>query len=95
MIITNQLDQNFLDLAIQYAGDVSAAFEIAHNNNHCLSDIPATGSVIQVGDKPLNIQMVRYFADQQISIATSNSTKEENKVIGIGRMRVGSTFIVK
>jgi len=89
--------QNILDLAIQYCGDASAAFEIALLNGFSLTDDLAADKVLELPAE-VDIAIANYFKNNGLVPATGTSIlgmgTPEEEIGGIEYWAIGETFIV-
>lgn len=78
MKVRTQVDQTFFDLAVRYAGNVDAAYDIALAAGCSVTDIPpAEVEIPQVQ----NATVVAYFVQQQVNPATQTDDKEMNGLL--------------
>jgi len=68
--------QTIFDIAIQYCGDVEAAFHIIDLNDISITDMPAVGSQLIVPDV-INRRVVEYYINNGISPATGEAGEQE------------------
>lgn len=92
-------NQSIFDIAIQNNGNVISAFELAIENGLSLTDELIPGQTIEVTTSPLiDIDLVDFFKGKKLLIATAFNGSENEDILpqlGIGAMRIGSTFIVR
>lgn len=91
-------NQSLFDIAIQDNGTIMSCFEIAFKNGQSLTDELTPGQFIDVPVSVLiDVELVDFFKNKNHLIATGfNGSEHEDIVpkIGIGKMAIGSTFIV-
>ncbi len=89
--------QNILDLAMQYCGDASAAFEIALLNGFSLTDDLAADEVLELPPE-IDIAIANFFRNNNLVPATGTSIlsmgSPEEEIGGIEYWAIGETFIV-
>lgn len=99
MIIKVLHNQTLLDIAIQQYGSATVAIDLAIENNLSLTDTNDVGTPLIAKLKDTDTRIVaEYFKNNRLKPATQ-LTDEINVFVpselGIGKMRVGSTFKVK
>lgn len=96
--ITALVLQTWFDIALQYTGSTSNAYDIAKANGKSLTDDIQGGQVVVIPSSLdfLNKEMY-YFKTKGIapSTATNNSEINEIEVLGIGSMIIETSFIVQ
>lgn len=98
MMITVLNNQSIVDLAIQYRGAASAAFEIAKANGKSLTDDLKTGELLEIPDTLYNVRdIANYYQGKRLLPATAVTDEFINNIInsGIGEMIIEQTFIVR
>ncbi|GIZ10291.1 hypothetical protein [Flavobacterium sp. UMI-01] len=99
MKVTALILQSWFDIAIRYTGSATNAFAIAFDNGFSVTDDIAPGQTILIKDSiPISNKEVSFFTSKEIIPATGiNSIDLEiiSPPLGIGEMRIGSTFIVR
>lgn len=89
-------NQTFLDIAIQYTGNVHNAFYIALANGYTVSEKIIPGTIISLPINQKNTDVLRYYNEKKILPATAiQDLRPTEETRGIGWMKVGSTFKVK
>jgi len=89
--------QNVLDLAMQYCGNATAAFNIALLNGMCLTDDIAPGALLEI-PAVADTTIVNFFLDNNIITATAtallpgNILPEQSGPLGIGNWKIGVNF---
>ncbi len=92
--------QTWFDIAIQYTGSVTDAYAIAYaNGGRSVTDdlVPGEVIVIPAGVLILN-KTVSYLESKKAIPATGINAADLSTInppLGIGTMRIGSTFIVR
>lgn len=92
-------NQTLLDIAIQQYGTAEAAIDLAIENNLSLTESNEVGTPLIANSKENETRLVaEYFQSKNLKPATA--LLEEINVfvpseLGIGKMRIGSTFKVK
>ncbi|MGV0830335.1 hypothetical protein ACTS9C_16030 [Empedobacter brevis] len=92
-------NQTLLDIAIQQYGSATMAIDLAIENNLSLTDNNEVGTPLITETKDVETRLIaEYFQNKGLKPATQ-LTEEINVFVpselGIGKMRVGSTFKVK
>lgn len=91
-------NQALIDIAIQYNGFASNAFELAYKNGISITDELTPGQIIEVSQSTfIDVDVVNYFESKKQTIATGFAGAKEQDLIpqlGIGKMAIGTTFIV-
>lgn len=92
-------NQSLLDAAIQYNGFVTNVFELALKNGISITDglIPGQSIEVPVSDL-IDTELVDYFSSKKQTIATGFNGSDNEDILpqlGIGKMVIGSTFIVR
>lgn len=92
-------NQTLLDVAIQQYGSATSAIDLAIENNLSLTDTNEVGTPLIAEAKDTDTRIVaEYFQNKGLKPATQ-LTDEINVFVpselGIGKMRIGSTFKVK
>ena len=96
--ITALVLQTWFDIALQYTGSTSNAYDIAKANSKSLTDDVVGGQIIVI---PANLLLqnkeIYYFTTKKIapSTAISNSEVNDIEVLGIGSMIIEISFIVQ
>lgn len=96
-MITVIENQSFLDVAIQEGGSVLTAFELALSNGFSITDELIPGQQLtDTNSEFRNNEVANYFKGKNQMIATTFNGTIEQLIppLGIGTMRIGSTFIV-
>lgn len=90
-------NQSLLDLSVQENGSVATAFELALLNGISLTDALIPGQQLNFVKSTLaDDEIVGYFKNKKVKIATGFQNNETLlPQLGIGSMRIGSTFIVR
>lgn len=92
-------NQTLLDIAIQQYGSATMAINLAIENNLSLTEVNEVGTPLIAPSKDNETRLIaEYFQNKGLKPATQ-LTEEINVFVpselGIGKMRVGSTFKVK
>jgi hypothetical protein len=91
-------NQSLLDIAIQEDGSVLAAFDWAFANGLSITDDLFPGQkLIAPVSAYRNADVANYFLGKRQLIATGFNIEDGSSIIptlGIGTMRIGTTFIV-
>ncbi|RTY80674.1 hypothetical protein EKL97_10440 [Flavobacterium sp. LS1P28] len=91
-------NQSVFDVAVQESGSVLAAFDWALKNGLSLTDDLEPGQqLISPNSDFFNTDVAGYFKGKKQMIATGFNTADGQSIIptlGIGTMRIGTTFIV-
>lgn len=96
-MITVIENQSFLDVAIQESGSVLSAFELALSNGFSITDELIPGQQLTETNSAFrNNEVANYFKGKNQMVATGFNGAIEDLMpeLGIGTMRIGSTFIV-
>ena len=91
-------NQSLLDIAIQYRGTATAAFEIATANDLSPTDDLKTGQVLVIPDTVFyNRDMADYYQEKGILPATGvkDDFMEDLDDLGIGEMIINVNFMAK
>lgn len=92
-------NQTLVDIAIQYNGFASNAFELAYNNELSITSELMPGQNIEVSQSTsIDADVVNYFLSKKQTIATGFGGAKEQDLIpqfGIGTLAIGTTFIVE
>lgn len=92
-----QYNQTILDIAIRYTGTWTTAFEIAMQNELCVSDDLAAGQELELPLTPAN-DIITYYANEGLYPSTAMSEFDFNlfsDLNGLDTMAVGENFIVE
>lgn len=93
-IIKVKEGQTLLDIAVQYLGDASKAFEIAITNGLNFSDDLVIGTELIVGDVAVDKKkVVKIFSENNLIPASGKTLSQQQE--GIGYWAVGGDFIVQ
>lgn len=91
-------NQSVFDVAVQESGSVLAAFDWALKNGLSLTDDLEPGQqLISPNSNFINADVAGYFKGKKQMIATGFNIENGQSIIptlGIGTMRIGTTFIV-
>ncbi len=88
-------NQSLLDFAIQNTGDIESLFDFASENNLSITDSLSPGEKLIVPDNTKkDVDILNYYTDKEILPATAIKYIQDETEIGIGFMKIGSTFIV-
>ena len=91
-------NQSVFDVAVQESGSVLVAFEWAIANGLSITDDLAPGQqLVSPNSSFRNAEVANYFKGKKQMVATGFNVEEGSSIIptlGIGTMRIGSTFIV-
>lgn len=91
-------NQTLIDVAIQYNGFITNAFELALKNRLSVTDELIPGQTIEVPVSNLiDTELVSFFKSKKQIIATGFNGSEHEDILpqlGIGTMAIGTTFIV-
>lgn len=94
-MITILTNQNYLDLAVQYMGDASAAFWLAFQNGESLTeDLQATEEISTPEYDEKYRDVVNYFKATKAAPATAYPFPEVAMQEGIGYWYINMDFIV-
>lgn len=97
-MITVIPEQSLFDVATQEDGSVQATFEWAVKNGFSITDDLAPGQQLLTPNSSfINAEVANYFKGKKQMIATGFNTADGQSIIptlGIGTMRIGTTFIV-
>lgn len=92
-------NQSVFDVAVQESGSVLAAFDWALKNGLSLTEDLAPGQqLISPSSDFINADVAGYFKGKKQMIATGFNIADGQSIIptlGIGTMRIGTTFIVR
>lgn len=95
MTITVLPNQNLLDIAIQHTGSVLNSFNIALANEMAVSDVIKVNQILFIPETDQNSLVLNNYKKNKIEPATSITKLQAFEArIGIGKMKVGSTFKV-
>ncbi len=90
-------NQTLQDLSAHVYGRVDMVMELALLNNISLTDDLQAGQVIKMIDVPKNTLVLKSLESRKIIPASGFGNLNSNSILptlGIGTMRVGTTFIV-
>lgn len=92
-----QVDQGqcLMDVAVQHCGDATALFEIAELNGISITEVVGPGTVLNVPDA-YDQQVASYLVFKR-SVPATGLWNENLSIVprlGIGTMKIGSTFKV-
>ena len=96
--ITALVLQTWFDVALQYTGSASNAYDIAKANNKSLTDDIVGGQKVIIPEYlDLRNKEIYYFTTKEIapSTATNNTEINDIEVLGIGSMIIETSFIVQ
>jgi len=83
--------QCLLDVAMQYAGNAEAAFDVALLNNIALTDqLPAGNNLLPI--KPVNKEVVQLMATENHKPATAVDMMAQQEGIGFWRIKIDFTI---
>jgi hypothetical protein len=92
-------NQSLVDLAIQYSGTTTAAFDLALANNISLTDDLTAGQTLISLDKDYGFEsIVNYFSNNEMVIPATAVTDlfiEQFDDPGIGQMIISVNFMAK
>ena len=92
-------NQSVFDVAIQESGSVLSAFDWTFKNGLSITEDLAPGQqLISPNSDFINADVASYFKGKKQMIATGFSIEDGDSMIptlGIGTMRIGTTFIVR
>ncbi len=97
-MITVIEDQSLLDIAIQYYGNVCAAFDLAVANKISITDVLVPGQqLIKIAEEFKNKDVLQYYSARAIIPATGLTLSQIDAMesLGIGFMVIGQNFIVE
>jgi hypothetical protein len=88
-------NQSVFDLAAQNFGDVRAVIEFVRKNNLSLTQELASGDLVssEISTKYVENDVVNYFESKERNL-TTGTPLANIEVLGIGTMRINSSFIV-
>ena len=91
-------NQSFFDVASQESGSVMAAFDWTLKNGLSITDELEPGQqLISPNSSFRNAEVANYFKGKKQMVATGFNVEDGSSIIptlGIGTMRIGTTFIV-
>jgi hypothetical protein len=97
-MITVIPEQSLFDIAIQQDGSDLTAFDWALKNGLSITDELFPGQKLVAPNSSLrNVEVANYFKGKKQMVASGFSVEVGNAIIpvlGIGKMRIGTTFIV-
>ena len=86
-------NQSLLDVAIQHTGSVFNAFAIALANSLPVSETLRTGQLLAIPVLEIDSNVYNKYKKGKIEPATSSTNLESlTDTVGIGKMKIGSTF---
>lgn len=87
--------QSFFDKVIENTGSIDNAFEMALLNGMSITDDVVIGQELKIGVL-INKSVVSFFGEMnRPATQVSEYQKELIESLGIGKMAIGSTFIVR
>lgn len=93
MSVTVLSGQSVLDLAVQTAGSVESAFQLAVTNGISVTDSLAVGREV-ISVSAANKPVYDYYQNHQLKPSTGTITEQMIIRRGIGSMGVGVDFVV-
>lgn len=100
MTVTALILQSWFDIAIRYTGSVTNAYAIAfENGGRSITDDLVPGEVIVISGAITIIKKEVQYLENKDFVPATGITSEDfgviNPMLGIGKMTIGSTFIVR
>ncbi len=96
--IKGKVLQSWFDISVIYTGTAVNAFHIALANNMSVTEKIDLGTPIKIpGNLVVNKKEIQYYQAKKILPATGITAQNAELIetgIGIGKMKIGSTFIV-
>jgi hypothetical protein len=87
--------QNFLDKVLEQTGSLENAFEMALINDLSITDVLVIGDVLKPAGKIKNTIVSLFSENNEPATGLTVSFLAENGNFGIGKMAIGSTFIIR
>ncbi len=87
--------QSFLDKVLEQTGSIENAFEMALANDLSITDVLIIGDVLKPAGKIKNVIVSLFGENNEPATALTASYIAENENFGIGKMAIGSTFIIR
>ncbi len=68
-----QPNQTFADISLMYCGTLECAMEIMKQNDFSISDIPISGTEVQIAriDLPIDEEALKYFQQNKVKPGTA------------------------
>lgn len=85
-------NQSILDISIMHTGTVENSFDIAVQNNKCITDILTIGETIQIDETIQLKDIVSYYKSRVIQPSTGDIERKRIADYGIGYLEIGTTF---
>lgn len=90
--ITTRANQSVLDIALQAAGTIEAAFDIAEQNNLSITDLLQPRTEIVVTPSTVNEDNLAYYDKYKIMPASVDASRV---YVGIGYWKIADDFKVQ
>ena len=87
--------QSFLDKVLEQTGSIENAFEMALANDSSITDLLVIGDVLKPAGKIKSVIVSLFGENNEPATALTASYIAENENFGIGKMAIGSTFIIR
>lgn len=98
-MITVAEKQSLLDITIQEEGSILTVFDFALANGLSITDeLLVAQKVVSPNSGAKNSEVSNYFKAKNQMIATELNEQQKNELpanFGIGKMAIGSTFIIR
>ena len=85
--------QSLYDISTAVYGNAAFACDLAQENNLAVTANLQCGQLIKLVHLPVNSYVTKVYANNNIIPATSQITNE-NILLGVGNLGIGTTFII-